>query len=197
MRLDVNKIIKIVNWGLLALSLFLFLCLAWIIVETLLENNWHISISMDGIKNMQNFWSEFSPLIIMFGSCLTLWIASSQLSKYINAETINALGKLRQMLNSDEKKKIHDFFLKDVGDDELQALDIDIGLLSVELLDYIGTIELGAIMLQNDVILPEQFYSQFGYRLENLWNNPIVKEHIKKNPQYYKHFLYVVDKFKL
>ena len=203
MNLDIGKIIKVINRGLLVMSLFLFLCLGWIFVETLLNNNWHLSISVDGIKNMQIFWGEFSPLIVLFGSSLTLWLASSQLAKYINTETVNALGKLRQLLNSDEKKKIHYYLLekcdkKDVvRNDTNNDSDLHVELSNVDLFDYIGTIELGAIMLQRGVISYDEFYSQFGYRVENLWKNEAVKKHIKENAKYYKKFLYIVKKLGL
>ena len=62
------------------------------------------------------------------------------------------------------------------------------------LFDYIGTIELGAIMVKRKVISIDEFYNQFGYRVENLMNNAAIKSHIKDNPNYYKALQYIVQR---
>lgn len=64
---------------------------------------------------------------------------------------------------------------------------------NLELFDYLGTIELGAIMLKREVITIEEFYNQFGYRVENLVSNADVLEHIYKNREYYSAFMEIVE----
>ena len=49
------------------------------------------------------FWTE------TFGGCLTLWIISYNLKKFIDIETVKALGDLRTKLNDDKKMDIHTF----------------------------------------------------------------------------------------
>ena len=60
-------------------------------------------------------------------------------------------------------------------------------------MDYIGVIELGAIMLKKGIISFEEFYNQFGYRVEYILKNGELRNHIKGNMQYYEDFLYVVN----
>lgn len=89
---------------------------------------------------------------------MTLWIASYQLAKYIDVETINSLAQLREMLNSEEKKKIHTALFDPEDKEpilpELQSKNPDrtMDFSNAEFFDYIGTIELGAIMVRRGVI---------------------------------------------
>ena len=49
---------------------------------------------------------------------------------------------------------------------------------NVELFDYLGTIELGAIMLDLGLITTDQFKNQFGYRLDNILESPELLKHL-------------------
>lgn len=196
-------LIKAINRGLCALLLFLSICFAIIVIQTLCTDGWRLQVSISGIKGMFLFWAEYTPLIKMFGCALTLCIASFNLSKYLDIETANALSELRRMMNSREKKRIH-YYLLEAEDKEVILPEIDkedsdfcCELSNVELFDYLGIIELGAIMLKRGIILPEEFSAQFGYRAKNLWRNPEVKRHIQRNQQYYENILYIVRKFNL
>ena len=199
---DMNKVIKWINWGLLGFAVFLLACIAIIVLGTLFTTEIRLQPSIDGIKNMLNFWAEYAALIKLSGYTLTLLIASYNLSKYLDIETANALSKLRKMLNSTEKKKIHYYLLDDEDKNAIlpeidKAGELNCELSNVELLDYIGIIELGAIMLKRKIITTDEFYNQFGYRAENLWKNNSVKEHIKKYPRSYKDFNYIVKQLNM
>ena len=63
---------------------------------------------------------------------------------------------------------------------------------NAEFFDYIGTIELGAIMVRRGVISVDEFYNQFGYRVENIWANEGVKKHISNNKSYYKDLNFII-----
>ena len=150
---------------------------------------------------MQQFWLEYKYIIQTFGGCLTLFIVSYNLQKYIDVETVKALGDLRNKLNSDDKTKLHTFLMHE--DDRTAVLtELDspvdnksnIAYSNAVLFDYIGTIELGAIMVKRKVISIDEFYNQFGYRVENLMNNAAIKSHIKDNPNYYKALQYIVQR---
>ena len=195
--------LKVINWGLLAFLLFLSICFAIIVVQTWCTDGWQLQATINGIKDMFVFWADYTPLIKMFGCILTLCIASFNLSKYLDIETANALSELRRMMNSREKKRIH-YYLLEAEDKEVILPEIDkedsdfcCELSNVELFDYLGIIELGAIMLKRGIILPEEFSAQFGYRAKNLWRNPEVKRYIQRNQQYYENFLYIIRKFNL
>lgn len=67
---------------------------------------------------------------------------------------------------------------------------------NVELFDYLGTIELGAIMLKKGIIGYDEFYNQFGYRVENIMRCEKVKNHICDNCRYYRMLIYVMKRMK-
>ena len=112
--------------------------------------------------------------------------------RYIDLETVHSLGYLRELLNTKEKKIIHNYLL-DPDDidpiikeiDRQSVIDSDNGNSiihsNIELFDYLGTIELGAIMLDRSVINEEEFENQFGYRIEN------IRRYINKNSKFMEH----------
>ena len=135
------------------------------------------------------FWKDYSALIITLGSCLTLFIANYNLGQYLNVETINALATLRNMLNSPENRRVHEYLLPD---DERQAIlpncetETDFQNISnIDIFNYIGTLELGRLMWDNGVIDQTKFNNQFGYRVDNISNSKEIKEHILRNKKYY------------
>ena len=48
-------------------------------------------------------------------------------------------------------------------------------------------------MVKRKVITVEEFYNQFGYRVENLMNNEAVKKHVIDKSQYYKMFTFILN----
>lgn len=184
---------------LLFIAVVVLLC--YIVLVAFLDldgSEWNVDISTAGILGIEQFWLRHAELITLFGCVLTLWIACYNLKKYMDVETVNALATLRSMLNSEEKKKIHTYLMEY---DEQQAIfpnleskqgEQKIALSNVELFDYLGTIELGAIMLQRGVISFDEFYNQFGYRVENIKENKALMECIKDDHDYYEMLLYVI-----
>ncbi len=141
------------------------------------------------------FWTE------TFGGCLTLWIISYNLKKFIDIETVKALGDLRTKLNDDKKRDIHTFLFPNEdknpilkGEDKSNLPDSTTQFANEDVFDYIGTIELGAIMVERGAITLDEFKHQFGYRVENIKNNSELMNHIKKNKKYYSNFLYLERK---
>lgn len=153
-------------------------------------------------------------MIKCLGAILSLWVIAFNLKKYIDVQTVQLLGDLRKMLNSDEKRRIHFFLMRyeekkaivdklekderyrknkeeneDAGitssvdreDEQVKEqpnTDDTINHSNVELFDYLGTIELGAIMLDLGLITTEQFRNQFGYRLDNIMESPDLLRHL-------------------
>lgn len=139
------------------------------------------------------FWTE------TFGGCLTLWIISYNLKKFIDIETVKALGDLRTKLNDEKKKEIHSYLLPECdkkpiiscnSNDKKEENQLIIN--NVDLLDYIGTIELGAIMVKRGAITLDEFYNQFGYRVQNLIRNSDICNHLNNNAGYYDDLMYIV-----
>ncbi len=184
-----KKMIQAINWILLAVIALLTICVLIIIGGAIVSGEFSIQPNSEGIKNMIAFWKDYSALIITLGSCLTLFIANYNLGQYLNVETINALATLRNMLNSPENRRVHEYLLPD---DERKAIlpncetETDFqNIRNIDIFNYIGTLELGRLMWDNGVIDEAKFKNQFGYRFENLFNSKEIKEHIKANKQYY------------
>lgn len=184
-----RKVIRIINVALLAIIALLTVCVSLIIIEAFLTEGIRIQCNSDGVKNMVVFWKDYSALIITLGSCLTLFIANYNLGQYLNVETINALATLRNMLNSPENRRVHEYLLPE---DERKAIlpncetETDFqNIRNIDIFNYIGTLELGRLMWDNGVIDEAKFKNQFGYREDNISNSKEIKEHIKANKQYY------------
>ena len=169
-----------------------------LLLEPFFHGGWTIQFSSTAVQGMIDYWDEYASLLTLFGASLTLYIASIQFRKHLDVQAINALSDLRTKLNTDNKKVIHNYLLP--FDDKSVVLakidrqtDDKIEFSNLELFDYLGTIELGAIMLKRKVITIEEFYNQFGYRVENLVSNADVLEHIYKNREYYSAFMEIVE----
>lgn len=66
-----------------------------------------------------------------------------------------------------------------------------------KLFNYLGTIELGSIMLQKRIITFDEFFNQFGYRVQNIANSEEIMAHVRSdtNKDYYDNLLFVIDEF--
>ena len=184
-----RNLIKAINAILLVIIALLTICVLIIICEAFLTDGVRIQYNSDGVKNMVAFWKDYSAIIITLGSCLTLFIASYNLGQYLNVETINALATLRNMLNSPENRRVHEYLLPD---DERKAIlpncetETDFqNIRNIDIFNYIGTLELGRLMRDNGVIDEANFKNQFGYREDNISNSKEIKEHILRNKEYY------------
>lgn len=184
-----RRLIRVINEVLSIIIALLALCILIIICEAFFTDGIRIQCNSDGVKNMIAFWKDYSALIITLGSCLTLFIANYNLGQYLNVETINALATLRNMLNSPENRRVHEYLLPD---DERKAIlpncetETDFqNIRNIDIFNYIGTLELGRLMWDNGVIDQTKFNNQFGYRVDNISNSKEIKEHIKANKQYY------------
>ena len=99
------------NYILLALSVILFAALAIVFFHTFFCWEFHPQFTREGVSTMQEFWIDYKYIIQALGGCLTLFIVSYNLQKYIDVETVKALGDLRNKLNSKDKKKLHTFLM--------------------------------------------------------------------------------------
>ncbi len=187
------------NRGLLTLLVILAIPILILLIEPFFHGGWTIELSSKAVQSMVDYWDNYAALLTLFGASLTLYIASIQLKKHLDVQAINALSDLRTKLNTDNKKVIHNYLLP--FDDKSVILakidkkpeDDKIEFSNLELFDYLGTIELGAIMLKRKVITIEEFYNQFGYRVENLVSNADVLKHLYDNREYYTAFMDIVE----
>ena len=124
------------------------------------------------LQNDESFIFDPWRILKCFATALSLWIVLYNLKKYIDVETVVLLGNLRGALNSKEKKVISNYLLPYPEKNnpiipELERHPYDkkencILRSNVELYDYLGTIELGAIMLHRKTITMKEFNNQFG-----------------------------------
>ena len=152
-------------------------------------------------------------LLIACFSLLTLYVACEQLHKHTCISRIKALIELRRLLTSDQNRKVHILLSpKDEqgfvsewmpsnekekptpeGEKDKEARkEIDIeNIRIIDVFNYLGTIELGVVMVEQELIDKDTFYSQFGYRIENIFEekSPIhveTRKHINDNESYYE-----------
>lgn len=182
------------------------------------------------------FWSG-----ILYG-CLTLWVISYNLMKFIDVEATRAVGDLRIKLHDEDNMEIHKLLLagdeerdkivesirqnkkrecresgemgerrKSSSDDSTELAKENSGqpaerecerpketkLDDAKLFNYLGTIELGSIMLQKRIITFDEFFNQFGYRVQNIANSEEIMAHVRSdtNKDYYDNLLFVIDEF--
>jgi len=153
-------------------------------------------------------------LLIACFSLLTLFVAGKQLQKQTDVATITGLIELRKLLTSEQNRQVH-FALSE--DEDKTALsnkekkieaNKDVNNLlpaseipMIDVYNYLGTIELGVEMVKRNLIDINTFYSQFGYRIENIFdveNSNIhsrVREHINGSKAYYRKLLQGYDEF--
>ncbi len=143
-------------------------------------------------------------------ACLTLWIISYNLMKFIDVETVKALSDLRSKLNEGGNRSVHSYLMPSEDKKGIFGTKVNSKTNeeeepcsgrtvpdSINVFNYLGTIELGAIMLQREVISFEEFYNQFGYRVINIANNERLMNSIRFEPekQYYDSLWYVINEF--
>ncbi len=164
-------------------------------------SGWIFSGNSKGIKSMIDFWKDYSPLICLSGAVLTLFVANRNLMKHIDIETINSLSILRDKLNSDTNKDIHSYLCGEepqrqtiIANKQYSKNSIYHLFYPTEIYNYLGTLELGAIMLLRKAVTYDEFYNQFGYRIESIKGNTEIMKHInsKDNKKYYRAINYAI-----
>ena len=191
--------VNIICFILLLAVIFFTICLLIVICQAAICDHWCIHVNSEGIKNMQAFWLQHVALLKAFFSSLTLFVASHTLIKYIDVETCRSLGEIRGKLNDECKKKIHENTLDSEDKEELNKILEEIfedneekQCSPVDVLDYLGTLEFGAIMLQRGILSEAEFDNQFGYRVDNLIGSKLMT-HIINNPVHYQPLLYAIS----
>lgn len=194
-----NCAVNIICFGLLIASAVFAICTALVIYRAAHNDGWHICLGPDSIKNMQDFWLQYTPLVKAFFASVTLFVASHSLMKYIDVERTRSLGEIREKLDDKPKKIIHDYVMNNkdkegVPSSLIQRLNENssIDLSTVEIFDYLGTLELGAIMLYRGTITEREFLNQFGYRFENL-EESFLLQMVNASKEYYQPLLYALS----
>lgn len=206
--------LRCLNFVFLGCVLLSFAALLVIFIETLFSGGWHFWPVAQGFKNAIAFWTPYISIIKLFGYSATLLIAGYNLSKYMDVMAIDSLRTIRERFNDEKKNELHEFILhkddhkpiikhvipyneqdgvrSDADKDELGD-EYKPQIKNTTIYDYLGTIELGAIMLRKGMISINEFYNQFGYRVENVFRNPDICKSINNDYKYYEYLIYARD----
>ena len=200
-------VLKCLNYAFLLGVLFSTGALLIIAIKALFCDGWHLWPVPEGFLNAIEFWRPYVPIVKLLGYSATLLLAGYNLSKYMDMQVIESLRTIRERFNDKEKNKLHEFILhkddcksiikKDrVGSDTWEDNfneECNLHIKNTTICDYLGTVELGAIMLRKGMISVDEFYNQFGYRIENIFRNSDICQHINNNYKYYKYLIYARD----
>ena len=151
--------------------LLIFLLIIIFIVKLCVEG------TITNLNNISVPYTDTSIINALF-YLISFAVAAITLKITIDIQTIDSLAKLRSILNSDQKKEIHQQLIKESGDNTK---------LTIEELDYIGTIELATIMYKKGIISDKELYNQFGYRVENIIGSSLYSK-VKEESEYYEDF---------
>lgn len=199
-----KKMIKILNTLFAVVTAFLLGLLLVIGLQAIVSGNYHLQFDIEGIQNFIHFWEEYDALLKVFAGVATIYIAGYNLSMYIDIAAIEALSNIRSRFNEKGKKDFHLFLMKEESDYALALKllekeeckgqnDNTIEFDSADILDYLGVIELGYIMYVRRIIDIDEFYNQFGYRVEYLLENKDIVKHILDSKEYYSDFISMVN----
>lgn len=194
-----DRAARFICGGFLIAAIIFFFYIVFIVIWSAIKGGWCIDAEADVLTNVRLFWEEHSLLIKAFFYSLTLFVASHTLIKYIDVETSRSLGEIRSKLNDEPKKVIHQLLLQDKEVEKIQKYLKEklenlqfkggtVNITEVEVLDYLGTLELGAIMLKRGLLSNNEFFELFGYRYENLKKstlNKLIKDDKFSNPLLY------------
>ena len=193
-----RSILRCLNFVFLGCVLLSFTAILVIVIEALFCDGWHFWPVTQGVKNAMLFWAPYVPIVKLFGYSATLLLAGYNLSKYMDVMTIEALRTIRERFNDEKKNELHECILHKndiepiivVPDNKQDGEFNDVDkpqIKNTTIYDYLGTIELAAIMLRKGMISVDEFYNQFGYRIENIFRNPDICQHVNNNYKYYNH----------
>ena len=202
-----KPLIKCLPCVFACLTIALFLIILIIAFMAALSGQYFLQFNLEGFKNMVKFWQDYDLLVKCFAGCASIWIAGYTLNKSLDIYAFNSLSELRSKFNEPGKKALHLFLMKhsegvrdkDKSDSalaegkDLKTKDQDIsskvaeiqGFDSTDVLDYLGVVELGAIMLKREIITFQEFCNQFGYRIEYLLENDTIRQHVLTDAREY------------
>lgn len=182
-------------------SLFALFCSMWIMIVlsvlsiafTLFQECFPCSFDCTS-NGIAYFLSKFYPFEHLLSGTILLMTIYVALASYVHGkktESIKALQDLRKMLMTTENIRIHD--LLEYDDDNETDKQKKISEFQKEFADrqgcvfnYIGILELSKFYIDEGIINQEQFKDQFGYRIKNIYANPLICKWLNKYPCYWK-----------
>ena len=179
---------------LLLCMIIAFICVCIVVIQALITDGLSLQLNIAGVDNLMQFWEPYTPIIAVLGTTATIFISIHHIMRYIDIEAARSLSDLRTQLNQCSNKSVHKALLETEDSDNNKTILQSTS--NTDLFNYLGCIELGAIMLERKHITFEEFFNQFGYRVQNIWNNHKVREHIHSEKEYYKALIYVFNEMR-
>ena len=105
-------------------------------------------------------------------------------------EAVKALQDLRSMLMVGDNVRIHDLLEYDEKNEQetknkIEQFRKEFAERQGSVYNYMGILELAKFYLDEEIISIEQFKDQFGYRVENLYANPLINSWLTNYPCYW------------
>ena len=191
--------IRAINWVLLVMMLILSGAFVIILFAPLFSKGLELAVSVKGIQGALQYWQPYEKLLSALFWITTLYVASHQLLKCIrefsrqgDIEAVNAIISIRKMLDEcPDNFKIHS---------KLEARDYDFprdenNPERAKCFRYLGTLELGGMMVRKGIIPIEQFNNQFKYRLDNIRSCTNLWDYLNgEDRKYWNDLFWIIDR---
>ena len=179
-----------------ALSAFMWtmICLSCgAVVFTIFQEAFYCNLSLTA-KGIAYFLSMFEPFRHLFSGTImlmTIYVALASYTRSKKIEAIKALQDLRSMLMEKDNVRIHDLLEyeeDDTSEKEKKLNDFKNEFANRQgcVYNYLGILELSKLYLDEGIISIEQFNDQFGYRVENIYANPLICKWINESHHYWR-----------
>lgn len=146
-----------------------------------------LSIWKKFLGTSQNMVNDTLGIINVIVLSLTALVALCVYKTNSKIENVKGLQELRKILNSEENMKVHQILCETADERKINSgkrnFEVQQKFVSIEqyyeeneqLVDnYLGTLELAKIYIDEGIIDKLSFYNQFGYRIENI--KPIMEK---------------------
>ena len=148
----------------------------------------YISCTSDGVAYFLSMFKPFYPLFSGTIMLMTIYVALISYVRAKKVEAMKALQDLRNMLMKDDNVKIHDLLEceKENEKEKQKSFEKEYATRQGTVYNYLGILELSKFYLDEGIISVDQLKNQFGYRIENVYANPLICEWIMKHPGYWR-----------
>ena len=183
---------KLVEKTTLIILFALFFSIIYVLLVAFIEIGIKPCFNISGLKTIVDYYRPFFPLFKAFIAFSTLHIAIINVNKYITIEAIRSIESLRNRLEKRECKEIHQW-LEEPKESNITIKDF----FTTDIHSYLGTIEMGSLMVQKGLISIHIFKRQFGYRIANIVESPEIVSIIAENEEYYEDLLWIIKELNL
>lgn len=170
-------------------------------IMLVLKDSFYLNLSFtnNGFINLLNLFKPFETLLAATFIIIPINLGFSTFISNLNNQEGKVLLELRNFLSTNENLEIHQKLRGASGawSPNMSIEDFKNKDTWRKIDNYIGIMELINILIDKGVISYENFNSQFGYRVKNIYDNPEVMNYLIKSKEYNKNFFSLLEKKKL